>query len=1140
MDTDLRNRIRHRLAALQSDNGEELFEKLCAEIARRRIDANIKPSAFVAGHGDRGRDFENIPGHDPRRIGRRGRADHLAPDSKLVGACTLGRSDPPGKVRSDVETICARGPRPSVIYHFCETDFPTATQTELGAWCEREYGVTLHILTGNTLADWLCEPDLKSALQLLGVGAAPAARCVLPPVDTEGFVGREGELQRLAAALIHADGAGQGRLAGVHGPPGVGKSGLAVYFARTHLAHFPDGVVGVDLRGVDDPIDALARLVLAFGEALGADEQAQPAHQIAQQRLGHRRCLVLLDNLEHAAALKALRPGGRAAVLITCRNHDVLAQFAVPAAHRVPLHRLPRPAAVDYLRRATGDGVHADAQLDALAAALHDLPLALRIGVRRLLEDPLHAGRIERFLARLAAPTGLGELHIDGEADLALLPLFALSLEPLAEHEQRAFACLGACAGGGFGSRAAAAATGLQDPGPLLGRLARLSLLEVDQASARFRFHALVDAFARWLAGRWQLAEAAHLRHAEAMAALLREQADAAGADLAALVADQDDIRHGLEHYADTGRIDLGLLQGLTRLVEQTALGAWHSRLLARLQTRLDPDSRNWMGAVLLLQQGKRDLALGRLDDARDAFDRSLEIKQALRDERGAAMVLNSLGGVLRDLGRLDDARDAFDRSLEIKQALRDERGEAMVLNSLGGVLRDLGRLDDARDAFARSLEIEQALRNEHGEAMVLNSLGGVLRDLGRLDDARDAFARSLEIVQALRDERGEAMVLNSLGGVLRDLGRLDDARDAFARSLEIARALRDERGEAMVLNSLGGVLRDLGRLDDARDAFARSLEIGQALRDERHEAMVLNSLGGVLRDLGRLDDARDAFARSLEIGRALRNERHEAMVLNSLGWLHRESGDPVMALEALDAHRSIWNRLGLPLDDVVPKQISLLRKWARRLKDCSHSVLDYHQDIAKGRRGAGDWAGAAIHAMAVLDIDSCDEHRFANRVDLAFACFRAKRLPEAIAAYRAAMAIGPLPAVGHANLGRALHLGAADLVAAEEHLREACRLQPDNPWAPSWLGLVLADAGDLDAAEASARQALVGREQHAVLLHNLAQVLASHPDSRPDKLRAALATCELASAAADFPFTHPERLADELHRRLGDADAAC
>jgi hypothetical protein len=169
MDTNLRNLIRDRLSRLQADNGETLFEQVCAEIARRRIHANIKMSSFVAGHGDKGRDFENVPGHDPHLVGSRGQEDHLKPADTIVGACTLGRSDPSAKIRGDVKTIHAQGPRPTAIFYFCETDFPTAQQTAMSQWCKQTYGTDLHILTGTTLSDWLSEADLTVALNLLGL-----------------------------------------------------------------------------------------------------------------------------------------------------------------------------------------------------------------------------------------------------------------------------------------------------------------------------------------------------------------------------------------------------------------------------------------------------------------------------------------------------------------------------------------------------------------------------------------------------------------------------------------------------------------------------------------------------------------------------------------------------------------------------------------------------------------------------------------------------------------------------------------------------------------------------------------------------------------------------------------------------------
>ncbi len=1134
MDTNLRILIRHRLSSLKADNRETLFEQVCAEIARRRIHANIKMSSFVAGHGDKGRDFENVPGHDSHLVGSRGQEDHLRPDDTIVGACTLGRSDLPAKIRGDVQTIHAQGPRPTSIYYFCETDFPTAQQTALSQWCKQTYGTGLHILTGNTLSDWLSEADLTVALSLLGLAAAPALRCVLPPINTEGFAGRHRELAFLTEALVASDTPVGGRIMGLYGPPGVGKSGLAVHFARFNSDRFPDGVFGVDLRGVDDPYAALALLAIALGEPLTSDEQGWPPHQLAQSRFAHRNCLIVLDNLEHGSTLKQIRPGGRTAVLITCRDQEVLAQFAVPAEHRRPVERLSRAEAVAYLQAALGSAAHTPVELDSLAGALRDLPLALRIGARRVMEDPIIKGRIERFVVRLRDPIQVGELVVAGEADLDLVRLFDLSLEPLSEGDRRAFACLSACTAKGFGARAAAAAMDRPDPIPLVARLARLSLLEVDQSTARFRFHALIDDYARHLADRWRLTSAARDRHAQAMVDLLRANAGVQGADLVELLANQEDIRRGLEHFADTGHVDLALLQGLTRLVEQTALGDWHSALLTRLSRRLDRDSQTWIGAVLLLQQGKRDLALGRLAEARAAFERSLEIEHTLNNQRGEAMVLNSLGGGLRDLGRPEEACAAFERSLEINRALNNQRGEAMVLNSFGGVLRDLGRPAEARAAFERSLEIFRALNDQCGEAMVLNSFGGVLRDLGRLEEARTAFERSLEIRLASNDQRGEAMVLNSLGGVLRDLGRLEEARIAFERSLEIRRASNDQRGEAKVLNSWGGVLRDLGRLEEARAAFERSLEIGRALNDQRVEAKVLNSLGGVLRDLGRLEEARVAFERSLEIDRALNDQRGEAMVLNSLGWLFREIGDPDGALERLATARATSKNLILSSPAFFKNELKKLRKWSRQLAAGTHTLAAYHLDMEKRRGSSNDWHGAILHMRRNLALDRGGPERHERTERLAYSCFRARRLPEAIEAYRSALEVGPLSAVGYANLGRALHLVGGNLDEAEIHLRHACQLQPDNPWASSWLGLLLADNGQLDEGDQYARQALVGHEHHTGLLHNLAQVLARFPDNRRDKLAEALDTCARANAADDSPNSWREEFAKELRQRLG------
>ncbi|MCV2490954.1 helix-turn-helix domain-containing protein [Geodermatophilus sp. YIM 151500] len=247
----------------------------------------------------------------------------------------------------------------------------------------------------------LPEADRAALLQAARDGRrrpqrAPSWRLPLPR-DTADFTGREAELASVTAALTGAR-AARSPLVVVTGPPGYGKTSVAVRASARLRSAFPDQLF-VDLGGVThEPPSPRAVADRVLGALLGRESTGHDTGYV-RELLAERQRLLVLDDAASESQIRALRPTtGPTALLVTSRR----SLAGLDEAGRVPLDRLPSSDARQVLAAIIPAEQAAQTDLARLARLCDHVPLALRIAGNRVASRPgwTAAGLVERLAVR--------------------------------------------------------------------------------------------------------------------------------------------------------------------------------------------------------------------------------------------------------------------------------------------------------------------------------------------------------------------------------------------------------------------------------------------------------------------------------------------------------------------------------------------------------------------------------------------------------------------------------------------------------------------------------------------------------------------------------------------------------------------
>jgi predicted ATPase/DNA-binding XRE family transcriptional regulator len=669
------------------------------------------------------------------------------------------------------------------------------------------------------------------------------------PVFADHPIGRNTELQAVAELIERDD----TRLLTLLGPAGVGKTRIAVGYAATQPARFPDGVYWFPIGTLNDPTTVLSALAGALGV------RGSPKATVGEiiDHLRPLSSLLVIDNAEHhlttcAELCCAILAGApMLTILITSRHlTGVPGELALPV---VPLQLPPQGTPADklsevpscqlFLARSLINNPLDQRAADAVVRICHrldGLPLALELAAARTnvltvreLADTLDT---ELSILQTPGPGGQQEL-VDA--------MVGWTYQRLSSTEQLIFERLSVF-GGSFSRAAVTEVCGrgmdeIEVVDVLSSLVSKSLVVRQDEGSqqARFRLLQLIRQYARSKFALHPDRVVTHRRHAE----YYRDLVERAAPQLTG----HDQHEWLLIIDREVGNIRPAIAWSIQHQPEialrtVTALGRWcylrgrytDGRRWAAGALQAWPDAPSELRAQMLVLAGTLAFLQCDYAEARPLVEEAQALFTETGDRAGLIWSIGRLGAIAREQGSYQRSAELHHEALRLAQEAGDDHDAAVQLNYLCFLAWLSEDLDTAEAIGPDALRRMRELGDQEGVIWALINLGTTARYRGNLTGARLLLSQCLDLCKDLSFREGIAWSLNQLGVVARLRGETERAFGMQLASLTEHHKLGDRWREASVRDELAALA--MQRQDPAE--AARQLASADRLRAEIEAAV--------------------------------------------------------------------------------------------------------------------------------------------------------------------------------------------------------------------------------------------------------------------------------------------------------------
>jgi tetratricopeptide (TPR) repeat protein len=682
-----------------------------------------------------------------------------------------------------------------------------------------------------------------------GTGSSYRLSPDMLPQDVE-FVGRVDLLETLRAQTTGSSGEPGRGVVIIDGPPGVGKSTLAIHWAHQIRHRFPGGVLFANLSGysdrmVVDPALVVDEFLIAMGTTPN-ETMSPPARELLLSRLlSEQPTLLILDNVRDNAHVRDLVPRlASSQVVITSRRRLTTLGTTV-GARRITVGPMTAAEADELLTTQLGAQRALDDEDRArLVARCGGLPVAISVATAHVATSP--TAPITEFARQLTPRNLIVDLG-DQDGTVNVGALFAQSYESLAESERRLFRLIGLHPGPEIGLGAASACDGRshQDTSRSLAKLVDAHLVEQPELG-RYRAHDLLAEFAALCA---ETDEPEPLRRAAGERVVRYYLAVAIRAAQAAYPTflpppGADDLNPEAVEFSDRSQAQ-----------------AWFQR-----------ERGNLLAAIAYSVERSPEYTYQLVDPVATFCDR---------------------------FGAYHDSRTIRELAVAATSAINDREGHASALVGLAIVQMQLGEHVSAGQCLQSALRIVEEDGHERGQAATLLHLGRLEAARGDHVAAMAIFHRGLEIARRLDDLEGVCWYHRGLGEVLRLTNQLEKALTYLSQARLVAQQIVDNSAEASILAEISSVLHTLGDDVGARVHGNYAIKIAEAIPDLAVAAQAYTVLAEINCADGQMESAIRNAQRAVDICDQSHNIADKARAVDVLGAIHHAGGEPRRAIQA-------------------------------------------------------------------------------------------------------------------------------------------------------------------------------------------------------------------------------------------------